>query len=584
MKPSRRTTLASVLLGLAVLVPTTAWYVSGSRDTSRRISASRDAILGDASATTAAIAHRLETRLGSLRISESERPFYHYQSLYHDPRGAAEGLSVARSPLASGIRDPLIKAFFQIDASGAVTLPTLNERFPELSAEVGFALYCNFLDALRQGHLIQPSQTQNGDTRPTSPDEASGQETGPDSLNGERILILERAAWEQNLRANSVYGTLTGRESGGEFTSKRSDDSVVVGIGPLRWNTLMLETGPELAALRQVTTPNGVLVQGFAIDHLELIAETLDLELETEIQFGAPEDEGLITVDIGTTDWSFSTNVSALEREVERRSSQLRSEFRNRFWVTSLAVVLSAIAVIVILAQTERLARQRARFAASAAHELKTPIASLRLYAEMLRDGLGDPQAAPRYTARLADEAARLGRVVANMLDLARLERGALRVDCTPGDLVSAIEAAVDRHRRTLEDAAVEIEVEAEVLGSLVLFDRDAVDHIIDNLLDNAEKHTRGTEDRRVTVQVTSFGKTATVDVTDNGPGVPPSLKKAIFEPFDRGVGVGHTRGLGLGLSISRALARAQGGDLEVIDDDSSGARLRLSLGLDQSR
>ncbi|MCP4896003.1 MAG: HAMP domain-containing histidine kinase, partial [bacterium] len=474
MRLSRRTTVATILLTLAVLAPTVAWFISGSRDTARRAIDIREAILGSASSSLSALASHLAGRLENLRLSESERPFYHYQSLYHDPRGAAEGLSVAPSPLASGIRDPIVKAYFQIDASGSVTLPTLNEQFPELSAEDGFAVYCSFLDALREGHLIQPSERTGSDPQQiVTPDLIEGPRPA-DLTGGERILILERAAWEQNLRANSVYGVLTGRQTGEPVRSPQDDgDNVVIGIGPLSWNTLILGSGPVLAALRQVATPNGVLVQGFAVDHQTLLTEAVDPNLEVSIDFGTLNTGAAVTARIESTDWSLAADVSELEREASARESEMKAEFRYRFLVTSLAVSLAAMAVIWILIQTENLARQRARFAAAAAHELRTPIASLRLYAEMLRDGLGDPKHGKQYASRLAEESARLGRVVTNMLDLARLERGALQVEAVPGDLAEAIETAVDRHRRTYADAGVDIVLDIEELDTLAIFDPD---------------------------------------------------------------------------------------------------------------
>ena len=101
MRPHRRTTLAAVLIGVAVLLPTVAWYVTGTREASRQAEAlvaegerlRRDEVLREA--------ERLGARLESLRVQEAERPFFHYQTLYRDPRGAAEGLAVTPSPLTT---------------------------------------------------------------------------------------------------------------------------------------------------------------------------------------------------------------------------------------------------------------------------------------------------------------------------------------------------------------------------------------------------------------------------------------------------------------------------------------------------
>jgi len=104
--------VAATLIGVAVLLPTAAWYVTGSREAARRsraIEAGAELVIRD---DVESKATRLGARLDDLRRQEAIRPFFHYQTLYHDPRGAAEGLAVTPSPLASGSTDPLVWAHF----------------------------------------------------------------------------------------------------------------------------------------------------------------------------------------------------------------------------------------------------------------------------------------------------------------------------------------------------------------------------------------------------------------------------------------------------------------------------------------
>ncbi len=137
----RRVTVAAVLICVAVLLPTTAWYVTGSREAARRAAALETEAEFELRDEVQREASRLGTRLEELRRQESDRPFFHYQTLYHDPRGAAQGLSVTPSPLASGATDPLVWAHFQIDETGLVTLPTVSERSPELGSNADFGLF-----------------------------------------------------------------------------------------------------------------------------------------------------------------------------------------------------------------------------------------------------------------------------------------------------------------------------------------------------------------------------------------------------------------------------------------------------------
>jgi hypothetical protein len=164
MRAFRKTALAASLLLIAVLVPTGAWYFTGSREAAMRASELESEALAEAQGVVDYDAERLGLRLEALRLSESARPFFHYQNLYHDPRSAAQCLSVTPSPLASGVPDPLVWAHFQIDDHGNVTLPTVNETFPELSADEGFAMLCSFLAELEEGVVMTPNPDQTSDS------------------------------------------------------------------------------------------------------------------------------------------------------------------------------------------------------------------------------------------------------------------------------------------------------------------------------------------------------------------------------------------------------------------------------------
>ena len=111
-----------------------------------------------------------------------------------------------------------------------------------------------------------------------------------------------------------------------------------------------------------------------------------------------------------------------------------------------------------------------------------------------------------------------------------------------------------------------------------VSFDEDALAQILDNLVDNAEKHTRSAAARTVRVSAARHGTEVRITVSDNGPGVPRHLRRKIFRPFDRPGQSGMTPGLGLGLALSRSLARAQGGELELMTNHAPGAAFVLTL------
>jgi hypothetical protein len=166
-----RTLLALALIAVAVAVPCVKWYYVGSREAEM-----------EAESTAVRLAERIGSRLESLRETESRRPFYHCQSLYHDPKGASEGASVVPSPLAQGPTHPLVRAHFQINAAGRVTLPTLNEAVPDL----------------------------------TPPEQAAAQRAVQQELQADASVAVEparteemdAASYEQNLRASQLYAEI----------------------------------------------------------------------------------------------------------------------------------------------------------------------------------------------------------------------------------------------------------------------------------------------------------------------------------------------------------------------------------------
>ena len=164
------------------------------------------------------------------------------------------------------------------------------------------------------------------------------------------------------------------------------------------------------------------------------------------------------------------------------------------------------------------------------------------------------------------------------LLGFARLERGMLRVRCERGDLSAAVLECTRGQRRTLETAGVALRMDLPSDLPEIAFDRDALCHVLQNLLDNAEKYTRTSDDRTVTVRVDRRDGALEVAVEDRGPGVAQEDRGSLFRPFVRGRRDDAPAGLGLGLVLSRALARSMGGELGYTDRPGGGSRFVLSL------
>jgi two-component system OmpR family sensor kinase len=204
------------------------------------------------------------------------------------------------------------------------------------------------------------------------------------------------------------------------------------------------------------------------------------------------------------------------------------------------------------------------RFLADASHELRTPIAALQASAETLLREQPDRPERDELEARVAGDAARLGRLVADLLDLARLEANEqlLREPVHVGAVAARAVAEAAGH---LPGAAVDVESDD---GAMVLGDADALSRALRNLVDNAI--TAAGQRGRVRVLVEREGANVLASVEDDGPGVPAAERERIFEGFVRLEPV-RGPGAGLGLAIARRVAREHGGDLTYADGGRGG-------------
>jgi two-component system OmpR family sensor kinase len=211
------------------------------------------------------------------------------------------------------------------------------------------------------------------------------------------------------------------------------------------------------------------------------------------------------------------------------------------------------------------------RFVADAAHELRTPIAGVQAVAEAALAPDMAPEDRERLHLLMLRESRRAGRLVDDLLVLARLDAG-LELRREPVDLLELAGTEAERARFVASDQQVEVRGEpVPVVG-----DASRLAQVLGNLLDNARRHAGP---GAVTVTV-SGGDPATVLVTDDGPGVPPADRERIFDRLVRlDEARGEDGGAGLGLAIARGIARAHGGDLRCVDPPSGrGAAFELSL------
>jgi signal transduction histidine kinase len=246
----------------------------------------------------------------------------------------------------------------------------------------------------------------------------------------------------------------------------------------------------------------------------------------------------------------------------------------------SAAIVVAVLFAFLAMRREMELARRKSDFLSAVSHELRAPVTTIRMYAEMLRDGwVDDASRRGEYESAIVSEGERLSRLVENVLAYSRRERGK-PLDLRDGDLAEKVREVAGLERPVFEKAGLALEVEApETLPWR--FDADAVTQILVNLLDNALKHSRDATDRRVSVRLAATPESVRLEVQDRGGGIPAPEQRRIFEAFYR---VGNeltreTRGAGLGLALVRRLAQGHRGDVTVHSEPGKGATFTVRLG-----
>jgi two-component system phosphate regulon sensor histidine kinase PhoR len=232
--------------------------------------------------------------------------------------------------------------------------------------------------------------------------------------------------------------------------------------------------------------------------------------------------------------------------------------------VLTLAFVFAGSALLGVRALRQQAAavRTRAEFLTMVTHELKTPLAAIRLLGEMLLEGRVPAGREREYYGLLAGEAARLSMLIENVLDLGRMERGERAYDLRPTDVAEVVREAVALFAPVAQQGGVALALAEGAPRAVAAADRGALLQALLNVLDNARKYAAG--GGRIAVATSEAAGAFAIAVRDFGPGVPDDERETIFDRFRRGARHAHgaVPGVGLGLHLARQIARRHGGEL----------------------
>ncbi len=257
-----------------------------------------------------------------------------------------------------------------------------------------------------------------------------------------------------------------------------------------------------------------------------------------------------------------------------------RAQFRANLLLTVLVLaflIAGSLLRVRAAAREAKLAQLKSSFVSNVSHEMKTPLALIRLFAETLEAGrVSGAAKIQEYYHVIHRESRRLTQLVDNILDFSRMEAGRKQYEFTTGDIGEFVAEVVHGYEDHIRNAGFDLHVDVEDGLPEVRFDATALAQALMNLLDNSIKYSAA--DKTIAVVVRRRGERVAIEVADRGIGIPKADQQRIFEKFYRvdTEEVRTTRGSGLGLALAKHIVDAHGGEIQVESAPGEGSRFTI--------
>jgi two-component system phosphate regulon sensor histidine kinase PhoR len=246
----------------------------------------------------------------------------------------------------------------------------------------------------------------------------------------------------------------------------------------------------------------------------------------------------------------------------------------------AVTVILAGLTVLGLAIRRERrLNELKSEFISNVSHELKTPLSIISMFGEMLAEGrTKSPEQAHEYAEIIWRESVRLGRLIDNVLDFAKIERGMGVYEFADADLGEVVDRAIALSARRVGTAEMTLDADIEPELPALRLDASAITLAVLNLIDNAIKYAA--DGKRISLTVRRAGARILLTVRDWGSGIDPEEHERIFDRFYRGraIRLKPIRGSGIGLALVQHIARAHGGDVAVVNEPPGGAAFQIWL------
>lgn len=262
--------------------------------------------------------------------------------------------------------------------------------------------------------------------------------------------------------------------------------------------------------------------------------------------------------------------------------SPARKSLGIALWVLGLFILAGLAAIYQSARTVVDLSERRSQFVSSVTHELKTPLTNIRMYIEMLEQGIAaTPQREQDYLSILGSESARLSRLINNVLELAKLEKKQRLFDMREGQLEGVLTEVNTVMAHKLDHEGFQLKIE-NTGRPIFAYDREVLIQVLINVIENSIKFGQTSAEKCITIRIGVQDGWASIAVSDTGPGIPRRALKKVFDDFYR-VDNNLTRttgGTGIGLALVKKFITAMGGRVEAVNNDGAGCTITLLLPL----
>ncbi|CAG1770632.1 partial Sensor protein kinase WalK, partial [uncultured bacterium] len=243
-------------------------------------------------------------------------------------------------------------------------------------------------------------------------------------------------------------------------------------------------------------------------------------------------------------------------------------------------VVLGLLAIYHSTGKILDFSDRQSRFVSAVTHELKTPLTNIRMYIEMLEQGMArDPEREQEYFRILQSEGARLTRLITNVLELAKLEKKHRRPNLQKGGFAEVLADVEDLMQTALQQAGFRLKIE-NTLREPFRYDREIMVQVLINLIENSLKFGRSSPVKEITLRLSEAGDHVGIEVADTGPGIPAGDLKKVFTDFYRADNAvtSAAGGTGIGLALVRRFVALLGGRIAAANNTGTGCTIRIDL------